>query len=123
MRLESILIVDDDVNLCRALSEELNEVGYDTTFVNDAESLFKQIYDGKEIDLILLDLKMPVRDGFYVLSRMQKENIKKKIIVLTAYSDLKSAMDSAKLGASDFISKPYDLDELIITIRKVLQQD
>jgi len=123
MRLESILIVDDDVTLCRALLEELNEVGYDTTFVNDADSLFKQIYDGKEIDLILLDLKMPVKDGFYVLTRLQKENIKKKIIVLTAYSDLKSAMDSAKLGASDFISKPYDLDELIITIRKVLQQD
>jgi DNA-binding NtrC family response regulator len=123
MHLASILIVDDDINLCRALSDELKEVGYDTDFVNDAESLFKYIAQGKEIDLILLDLKMPVRDGFYVLARFQKENIHKKVIVLTAYSDLKSAMESAKLGAADFISKPYDLDELIITIRKVLQQE
>lgn len=123
MHLASILIVDDDINLCRALSDELKEVGYDTDFVNDAESLFKYIAQGKEIDLILLDLKMPVRDGFYVLARFQKENIHIKVIVLTAYSDLKSAMESAKLGAADFISKPYDLDELIITIRKVLQQE
>lgn len=123
MDLGSILIVDDDINLCRALSEELDEVGYNTSYVNDADSLFEYLADGKKVDLILLDLKMPVKDGFYVLARFQKEKISKKVIVLTAYSDLKSAMDSAKLGASDFISKPYDLDELIITIRKVLQQD
>lgn len=123
MHLESILIVDDDINLCRALSDELKEVGYETSFVNDADSLFRYLAQGNEVDLILLDLKMPVRDGFYVLARFQKEKINKKVIVLTAYSDLKSAMESAKLGAADFISKPYDIDELIITIRKVLQQD
>ena len=123
MHLESILIVDDDINLCRALSDELKEVGYETSFVNDADSLFRYLAQGNEVDLVLLDLKMPVRDGFYVLARFQKEKINKKVIVLTAYSDLKSAMESAKLGAADFISKPYDIDELIITIRKVLQQD
>lgn len=123
MHLASILIVDDDINLCRVLSEELKEVGYDTEFVNDADSLFKFLAEGKHLDLILLDLKMPVRDGFYVLARFKKENISKKVIVLTAYSDLKGAMESAKLGASDFVSKPYDIDELIISIRKVLQQE
>lgn len=123
MHLGSILIVDDDVNLCRALSDELTEVGYLTAFVNDADSLFLYLAEGKPADLILLDLKMPVKDGFYVLARFQRENIRKKVIVLTAYSDLRSAMESAKLGASDFISKPYDLDELIITIQKVLQQE
>jgi DNA-binding NtrC family response regulator len=123
MHLGSILIVDDDINLCRVLSEELKEVGYNTSFVNDADALFEHLAKGMEVDLILLDLKMPVKDGFYVLLRFQKEKIKKKVIVLTAYSDLKSAMESAKLGAADFISKPYDLDELIISIRKVLQQE
>jgi len=123
MHLESILIVDDDINLCKVLSEELSEVGYKTSYVNNADSLFEYLADGKDADLILLDLKMPIKDGFYVLARFQKEKINKKVIVLTAYSDLKSAMESAKLGASDFISKPYDIDELIITIRKVLQQE
>ena len=74
MHLGSILIVDDDVNLCRVLSDELTEVGYLTSYVNDADSLFLYLAEGKPADLILLDLKMPVKDGFYVLARFQKEN-------------------------------------------------
>ena len=66
---------------------------------------------------------MPGQDGFDVLKQFNERRIKSKIIVLTAYADVKSAIDSAKLGASDFISKPYDFDELLITIRKVLQRD
>ena len=66
---------------------------------------------------------MPGQDGFDVLKQFNEQRVKSKIIVLTAYADVKSAIDSAKLGASDFISKPYDFDELLITIRKVLQRD
>ena len=66
---------------------------------------------------------MPGKDGFEVLKEMSEKKIDSKVIVLTAYADVKSAIDSAKMGASDFISKPYDLDELLITIRKVLQKD
>jgi len=121
MDLESIVIVDDDINLCKVLSEELKEVGYNADYVTNADALFRYLDEGKPVDLILLDLKMPIKDGFYVLKRMQLEGIKKKVIVLTAFADLKSAMESAKLGAADFVSKPYDLDELIISIRNVLQ--
>ena len=120
--MESILIVDDDINLCEALSDELKEVGYSVNYVNDAESAFNFLME-KPVDLILLDLKMPEKDGFYVLSKLKETGRKFKVIVLTAYADVKSAIDSAKLGATDFISKPYDLDELIITIRKVLQKE
>jgi len=120
---EYILIVDDDENLCSVLSEELTEIGYFTHYVTDAESAVRYIEEGNQVDLILLDLKMPVNDGFYVLRKLKEKEIYKKVIVLTAYADVKSAIDSARLGATDFISKPYDLDELIITIRKVLQKD
>ena len=120
--MESILIVDDDINLCNALSDELKEVGYETNFVNDGDQALKHLVENN-VDLVLLDLKMPGKDGFEVLKEMEKQNITSKVIVLTAYADVKSAIDSAKMGASDFISKPYDLDELLITIRKVLQKD
>lgn len=120
--MESILIVDDDVNLCEALSEELREVGYTVSYANDADSAFGFL-ESNIINLILLDLKMPGKDGFYFLNKMNELGRNEKVIVLTAYADVKSAIDSAKLGASDFISKPYDLDELIITIRKVLQKE
>jgi DNA-binding response OmpR family regulator len=119
---ESILIVDDDVNLCTVLKEELLEIGYATEFVNDGDAAFKYL-SGNKVDLLLLDLKMPKKNGFEVLKELHRRKIPSKIIVLTAYADVKSAIDSAKMGANDFISKPYDLDELLITIRKVLQKD
>lgn len=121
--MESILIVDDDVNLCTVLEEELNEIGYTASSVNSADAAFEFLEGGRNIDLILLDLKMPEKDGFYVLENLKARDISSKVIVLTAYADVKSAIDSAKLGASDFISKPYDLDELLIAMRKVLQKE
>ena len=121
--MESILIVDDDINLCTTLKDELIEVGYSAHSVFNADDALKYLFINKNIDLILLDLKMPDKDGFYVLQMLKKSNITSKVIVLTAYADVKSAIDSAKMGANDFISKPYDLDELLITIRKVLQKE
>ena len=120
--MESILIVDDDINLCTVLTDELTEVGYEAAFVNNGDAVF-DFLKTKLPDLILLDLKMPGKDGFQVLNEFQEKRIKIKVIVLTAYADVKSAINSAKMGASDFISKPYDFDELLITIRKVLQRD
>jgi DNA-binding response OmpR family regulator len=119
--MESILIVDDDINLCTVLSEELHAIGYETNYLTKGEEVAKALETGK-VDLLLLDLKMPGTDGFDVLQKINNHlNSHPKIIVLTAYADVKSAIESARLGASDFISKPYDFDELLITIRKVLQ--
>jgi DNA-binding NtrC family response regulator len=120
--MESLLIIDDDIDLCSVLKEELSEVGYDVEFFNDGYNAFGYIEENP-VDLLLLDLKMPGHNGFDVLKELGKRNKKIKVIVLTAYADVKSAIDSAKMGANDFISKPYDFDELLITIRKVLQSD
>ena len=120
--MESILIVDDDINLCKVLSEELTEIGYDTHFLTSGEDVLDYI-KGNRVDLLLLDLKMPGKNGFDLLQELNFENIDMRIIVLTAYADVKSAIDSAKLGANDFISKPYDFDELLITIRRTVQRE
>ncbi|NWG28897.1 MAG: response regulator [Ignavibacteriaceae bacterium] len=119
--MESILIVDDDINLCTVLSEELKAVGYETSYLSDGEEAAKVLTNWKG-DLLLLDLMMPGIDGFDLLQKIKNHhNSHPKVIVLTAYADVKSAIESARLGATDFISKPYDFDELLITIRKVLQ--
>ena len=121
--MESILIVDDDINLCTVLSEELAEVGYETNFLTGGENVSDYVKTNP-VELILLDLKMPGKDGCQVLRETgHGKSSNPKVIVLTAYADVKSAIDAAKLGATDFISKPYDFDELLITIRKVLQKD
>jgi len=120
--MQSILIVDDDLNLCTVLKEELEEVGYNSNYVNSGYEAL-DFLKNNSVDLILLDLKMPAMDGFDVLKAIEQNQIKAKVIVLTAYADVKSAIDSAKMGATDFISKPYDFDELLITITKVLQRE
>jgi len=117
---ETILIVDDDVNLCHALSEELTEVGYRAHWVTNGDDAIDYVLN-KPVDIMLLDLKMPVKDGFEVLKEIEKYKLNLKIIVLTAYADVRSAVAAAKLGATDFINKPYDFDELLITIHRVLQ--
>lgn len=120
--MESLLIVDDDINLCTVLQEELIEVGYEAQFVSNGDNALSFL-ENNRVDLILLDLKMPGKNGFDVLKEMHEKKIDIKVIVLTAYADVKSAIESARMGANDFISKPYDFDELLITIRKVLQKD
>ncbi len=119
--MESILIVDDDIQLSSLLREELMEVGFDTQSVNSAEEALTYLKE-HPVDLILLDLNMPEKDGFYVLTQLRERNTPHRVIVLTGYADVQSAITSAKLGARDFITKPYDLDELLIAIRKVLNQ-
>ncbi len=119
----SILIVDDDINLCLILNEELNEIGYLTEFVTSADDAMTKLSSDETIDLVLLDLKMPEKDGFHVLRHIQDTGLDVRVIVLTAFADIKAALTSARLGADDFISKPYDLDELLITIRKVMQTE
>lgn len=120
--MEAILIVDDDLNLCKVLAEELSETGYSVQYVTSADAALDYIKQ-QPIDLMLLDLKMPGKDGFDVLRELKQQGVRFKVIVLTAYADVVSAMEAARMGATDFISKPYDFDELLITIQKVLQKD
>ncbi|MFI5236977.1 MAG: response regulator [Ignavibacteriales bacterium] len=119
--MESILIIDDDINLCNFLSEELSNAGYKTFCLNNGQNVAEFIKDN-ETDLILLDLNMPGKDGFQVQQEINSfPGIKPKVIILTAHSDVKSAITSARLGAEDFIIKPYDFGRLLASIRRITQ--
>ena len=120
--MDSILIVDDDIKLCATLSEDLREIGYYTHFVTSADDAITYLNDST-VDLVLLDLKMPEKNGFFVLKKINSNNYNSRVIVLTANVDVDSAIESAKLGVDDFLRKPYDFDELLITVRRVLQKE
>ncbi|MCH7722173.1 MAG: response regulator [Bacteroidetes bacterium] len=119
--MESILVVDDEISLCSILKEELTEVGYDVDFVDNGNDAIEYL-STNPVQLVLLDLKMPGKNGFDVLEEMNQKNISSQVIILTAYADIKSAIHSAKLGVTDFISKPYNFDELLIAIQKALHK-
>jgi len=118
----SILIVDDDLKICITLAEDLSEIGYITHFSNNAEDAIKYIKTSK-VSLILLDLKMPENDGFYLLSEVKKIDQSIKTIILTANVDVESALQAAELGVDEYILKPFKFDKLLLTIRSVLMKN
>lgn len=119
--MESILVVDDDITLCNILSEELNDAKYKTDYLSSGENVVKSLKDN-QTNLMLLDLSMPGKDGFEIQSELNSwSGCPTKTIILTAYSDERSAIKSARLGASDYICKPYEINDLLFSIKKVLQ--
>ena len=114
-----ILVVDDEEALRTVLSSELEGEGYQVASAGDGQEAIN-VLTSKEFDLILLDIKMPNVDGFEVLKFVKERHPKTKVIMLTGFADLKNAIESKKLGAEDFVSKPYDLVDLLTTVERVL---
>jgi DNA-binding NtrC family response regulator len=101
------------------LASELEGEGYQVTTAEDGQEAIN-ILGSNSFDLILLDIKMPNVDGFEVLKFAKGRQPGTKIIMLTGFADLKNAIESKKLGAEDFVSKPYDLVDLLTTVERVL---
>ncbi len=114
-----ILVVDDEEAHRTVLSGELVNEGYQVGTAGDGDEAIA-IIKQQPFDVVLLDIKMPKVDGFEVLKFIKKDYASTKVIMLTAFADLKNAIESKKLGAEDFISKPYDLVDLLTTIERVL---
>ncbi|MBI3189411.1 MAG: response regulator [Ignavibacteriales bacterium] len=115
----NVLVVDDEEALRTVLSGELVNEGYHVGTAADGDEAIA-IIKQQSFDIVLLDIKMPKVDGFEVLKFIKKDYPTTKVIMLTAFADLKNAIESKKLGAEDFISKPYDLVDLLTTIERVL---
>jgi DNA-binding NtrC family response regulator len=116
-----ILVVDDEDALRTVLSNELTSEGYDVSTASDGDEAISTIQKSL-YDLVLLDIKMPRLNGFEVLKFVKEKHPKTKVVMLTGFADLKNAIESKKLGAEDFVSKPYDLVDLLTTIERVLSE-
>ncbi len=116
----SILIVDDDEVMQETLSDVLTKRGYETFSVgsgNEALSMAKK----NLIDLILLDMRLPDIDGLEVLKKIKEFDTEILVIMMTAYSDVQTAVSAMKSGAYDYINKPFELEELRLLIEKGLE--
>jgi DNA-binding NtrC family response regulator len=114
-----ILVVDDEDALRTVLSAELNSEGYDVGTAGDGIEAVSEL-EKQKYDLVLLDIRMPNMNGFEVLKVIKEKHPGTKVIMLTGFADLKNAIESKKLGAEDFVSKPYDLVDLLTTIDRVM---
>ena len=116
-----ILVVDDEDALRTVLSGELVSEGYEVRTASDGDEAMSGLQK-ETFDLVLLDIKMPRVNGFEVLKFIKEKHPKTKVVMLTGFADLKNAIESKKLGAEDFVSKPYDLVDLLTTIERVLNE-
>jgi DNA-binding NtrC family response regulator len=116
----SILIVDDDEVMQQTLSDVLKKKGYEIFSVgagNGALSIIKK----NIIDLVLLDMRLPDVDGIEVLKRVKELDTEILVIMMTAYSDVQTAVSAMKSGAYHYINKPFELEELKLLIEKGLE--
>lgn len=115
-----MLCVDDNPDLRLSLKEQFEMEDFHVDTATDGDEALEKI-KGNEYDIVLLDVKMPKMGGMDVLKEMKKINKYPHVIMLSAIDDVPTAIECVKLGAKDYISKPYDPEELLHVVIKVLQ--
>ncbi|HLE86671.1 MAG TPA: response regulator [Candidatus Brocadiaceae bacterium] len=112
-----ILIVDDESDMCEMIAATLYEEGYVTDIVNSGKDAIKKVLDGG-VDFVLLDIMMPEMSGIETLQRITAIQPGLPVVMITAYATLKTAQESMRLGAYDYITKPFNLG----CVREVIKQ-
>jgi DNA-binding response OmpR family regulator len=117
-----ILIIDDEKNIRLTLSQCLEHSNYQVeTAVSGEHGLEK--YAENNFDLVLLDMKMPGINGMEVLRRIKRQNPIQKIIMITAYGTIETAVEAMKLGAVDYLRKPFTPEEIRSIVKRVLERE
>ena len=119
--MKKILIVDDDEEFRGHLVEFLSGAGYQPDCASSAIEACEKLSD-QEFDIVLLDYMMPKKSGIDALFEIKRLRPKIKVIMITAFSSIENAIDAIKKGASDYISKPFKIDNLLLTIRRILEE-
>jgi two-component system, NtrC family, response regulator AtoC len=115
-----ILVADDEASLRLLLSKELSRAGYTVDVVTNGAEAMQKIA-AEYYHIVLLDIVMPKKDGIDVLRYVRAENIPTEVVILTGNATIESAIECMKLGAYDYVRKPYSLNELLIQIQRAIE--
>ena len=116
-----ILIIDDEKAICNTLKEILQYEKYEVEIANDGDEGVKKA-KAMTFDLVLCDIKMPKMDGLEVLAILQQINPEVPVVMISGHGTIETAVDAIRKGAYDYISKPPDLNRLLITVRNALDR-
>jgi DNA-binding NtrC family response regulator len=116
-----ILVVDDEALIRKSFCAHLASNGFDTCEAPDGVSALEE-FSRRKPALVLLDLNMPDMSGMEVLAEIRKRDRDIPVIIVTAYGDIKSAVNAIKHGAYDFLSKPLDLEKLLVTVNRAIEK-
>ena len=121
MRKFEILLVEDEENLHDALKLNLEMEGYSVSSSYDGAHALKQIQSA-HFDLIILDIMLPSLDGFAITETVRLHNIETPILILSAKNTSTNRVQGLKLGADDYLTKPFNLEELLLRVAKLIQK-
>jgi DNA-binding NtrC family response regulator len=122
MKSGSILIVDDENNIRLTLTQALQTLGVEIDTAANGEEAVEKL-KGKEFGIVLLDLRMPGMSGMEVLAKLRETRPDIRVIIMTAFGTVGSAVEAMKLGASDFIEKPFVPNEIRALVSRVLDRE
>ena len=116
-----ILIVDDEEAVCSVVAQRLIKENYFCVTANNGREALRHLYENN-FSLIISDVKMPEMDGMELLRNTKALDPNMVMIVMTAYAGMDIALQAMRLGAYDFIIKPFDLELMVLTVKKALEK-
>ena len=122
MQKHSILLVEDEEHLHEALKLNLEMEGYEVDSAFDGGDALKKI-ESAHYDLLILDIMLPSLDGFSITERMRLNNNQTPILILSAKNTSANRVQGLKLGADDYLTKPFNLEELLLRVAKLIQKN
>jgi len=108
-------VVEDEVRLARQIASALTEAGHDPIIVHDGERALREA-TSTPFDLIVLDIILPRMDGFNVLRHLHSQHVASRVLMLTARGEVKDRVTGLRLGADDYLPKPFDMAELVARV-------
>ena len=117
----TILIADDEPEIRNSLSTVLQEEGYICYTAGDGEEALRMIMD-QDVDVLISDIKMPAIDGMKLLEKTLQRSPQTLVVLITAYASVETAVQALRMGASDYLLKPLDFDEVILRLKHLLQR-
>lgn len=121
MRSSKILVVEDDASMGFFLCEAMNKEGYQALLVPNGEEALSRL-SREDFDLVILDLKLPRMSGMDVLTNMKRTHSDTTVIMVTAHGSRSVALEAIRKGAYDYFSKPFDINEMRIVVRRALEK-
>lgn len=118
---KKLLIIDDEENIRKMLKQSLEKDGYNIELALNGEEGFEKVKDSN-YDLILLDLNLPGMDGIEVLEKLREDDISTPVLIVTGYGSVDSAVKVMKLGAIDYLQKPFNPKDIKEQVQQILQR-
>ncbi len=117
-----ILLIDDEEGFLGAMTRRLEKRGLKTITALSGQEGISVLKDNPDVDVVILDVKMPGMDGIQVLKEIKRQFAVIEVIMLTAHGTLESAIEGMKLGAFDYLMKPCEIDELMKKVEEAKQK-